>query len=87
MDEGLEDELYELGMRECIDGPDGCSGAVTYCPAPPRGERSYLRCEAHNEARWARYDDPNSSERFADMPTAPDWFDPADAGERWDSDY
>jgi hypothetical protein len=71
---------------ECIEGPDGCVGTVEFRPAPPHGERSFARCEAHQEARWARYEDSESVERWADMATPPDWFDPADAGESWDGE-
>lgn len=27
------------------------------------------------------------AERYPDTPFAPAWFDPAEAGERWDDDY
>jgi hypothetical protein len=35
--------------------------------------------------RLERYED--SMEKYARSDVAPSWFDPADAGERWDDDY
>jgi hypothetical protein len=70
---------------ECIDDPDFCSGAVEYRAVP--GGTAVPRCVAHFDARLARYEDPNSLERYADSDVAPAWFDPSIAGERWDDDY
>jgi len=68
----------------CIDGPQGCVGAVELRPSPPMGERSFARCEAHQERRWARFE--GSLEQEALSPSPPAWFDPMDAGERWDDE-
>ena len=83
--EHLHDE-HEDAFLECLEGPEGCAGAVEYRPVPPRGERAFPRCELHSEQRWARYDDPDSIERWADSDVPPPWFDPSAAGERWEDD-
>lgn len=71
---------------ECLEhDPEVCQGAVEYRPTPPFGERALPRCVFHNDRRWERYEN-SETEKWASMPTAPDWFDPADAGERWDDD-
>lgn len=72
--------------EDCLDyDPDTCSGAVELRCTPGGG--SFDRCEFHSEQRWERYNSEDSSERYANCSTAPDWFDPANAGEHWDSDY
>jgi hypothetical protein len=72
--------------RTCLNQSDECVGPVEFRPCPPRGERSFPRCEFHHEQRWAQYDDPDSIERWADSDVPPPWFDPMDAGERWNED-
>jgi hypothetical protein len=68
-----------LDATECLDyDPDTCSGPVDY-------RHSWPRCAFHGEKRLR--DHENSIERYADSDVAPSWFDPADAGERWDDDY
>lgn len=69
---------------ECMNKSPECAGAVEYRPAPPYGERSYRRCEFHQEKRWAQYE--GSLEQEAQSPIPPAWFDPSYAGERWDED-
>ena len=72
---------------ECLNagGSTECRGPVELHSVDPGRERAWPRCERH----WAdRLDDhQNSISRWAHSDVAPDWFDPADAGERWDDDY
>ncbi len=72
-----------LDASECLNyGPD-CRGQVDYRWSG--GTRHWPRCEFHIEQRLKARED--SSERYADSDCVPDWFDPADAGERWEDDY
>ena len=70
---------------ECLEhGPD-CKGKVEYHITPNRTDmKAFPRCEYH----WAkRLDDyENSMEKYAESHVAPDWFDPAYAGESWDEE-
>lgn len=69
--------------RRCLDESPECSGEVTMWTTD--GLRWWPRCEFHGERRLERYE--SSLERYAESDVAPDWFDPADIGERWDDDY
>jgi hypothetical protein len=71
---------------------EGClrEGGRTPCSGYVRYRYSDLgaaipECVAHMRESLDR----NTRERYRypDSPIAPDWFDPLDAGERWDDDY
>lgn len=64
---------------ECIDGPDGCRGAVEL-RNPGYGMRGYARCERHGAARLER--EADAARRYPTL--QPFDFDPADAGESWE---
>ena len=68
---------------ECLDGPEGCEGAVEYRMALSGTGVSYPRCDKH----WSdRLDVQEGINRR--YPThAPSDFDPSYAGESWDDDY
>lgn len=72
----------------CLNRGPECAGPVEYRPTPPYGERALPRCEHHDEARWASYNDENSIERYAASSPGvrPSWFDEGYAGEHWDED-
>lgn len=63
---------------ECLDGPDGCRGAVEL-RNPGYGTRGYPRCERHGRARQERERD--ASRRYPGLRPAD--FDECDAGESW----
>jgi len=69
----------------CLDASpaNSCSGDVEYHSID--GLRAWPRCEKHFDLRLDRYED--IMEKYAQSDVAPSWFDPADAGERWDYDY
>lgn len=69
---------------ECLDGPEDCAGAVEFRTTPDRSDfQAFPRCDFHFERRL------EAAERNLELQsdTAPSWFDPAYAGERWDADY
>jgi len=79
--------LDEYGQPlECLDdiGEDTCRGPVEYHTID--GTSSWPRCRLHFAARLERYEQ-SDTERYARSSIAPSWFDPADAGERWEDDY
>lgn len=69
---------------ECINGPAECRGHVELRMALSGTGIPYPRCGKH----W--HDRLELEERlradYPDTPNPPSWFDPADAGERWDHD-
>ena len=69
---------------KCLNDNDECQGTVDY-HTTGSSMRAWPRCVWHQAKREDQYD--NSMERYADSPVAPSWFDPADAGERWNDDY
>lgn len=72
-----------LNADECLDyHQGGCCGPVDY--RWTGGNSHWPRCEHHWELRMERRE--NSMEIYADSDVVPDWFDPANAGERWDDD-
>jgi hypothetical protein len=74
-----------LDADECLEYHKGdCSGPVDY-HITGSSLKAWPRCQHHAEQRWERYD--QSMERYADSDVVPEWFDPADAGERWEDDY
>jgi hypothetical protein len=68
----------------CLDGPDGCKGAVEYRHALSATGRSFARCDGHWSARLVVQAGINR--RYPDQPTPPRGFDPTYAGESWDED-
>lgn len=71
-----------MDADECINRSEDCKGPVDWAGAPGGG--SFPRCDYHAEKRWANQ---SELERYADSDVAPNWFDPADAGEHWDDQY
>jgi len=67
---------------ECIEGPEGCRGAVLM-RWPGYGERSWPRCEHHANERLRR--EQAAMQRYPDLGPPAD-FDPLDAGESWHPD-
>jgi len=63
---------------ECIDGPDGCRGAVQ-ARWPGYGSGAFVRCERHGDARVER-EQENRRKYFGPQPSD---FSPDDAGETW----
>lgn len=66
---------------ECLDGPDGCQGAVELRTVDLL--KWWPRCEKHFEERLEKQEHIN--ELLSNTPPA--WFDEGYAGERWDDDY
>jgi hypothetical protein len=71
---------------ECLDGPDDCNGVIEYRPSLSPSGKSFPRCDRH----WLKRLDEDEAMTLrvgswrSDVP--PPWFDPLDAGERWDED-
>lgn len=69
---------------ECVQyDPDECRGAVETF-APGRGA-ALPRCQLHIDKRAEAYD--RGIERYEHSDVTPGWFDPANVGEHWGSDY
>ena len=72
-------------IRSCLRdrGEDTCEGevGVRYSDLGT----AIWECDHHREESLKVLD--GIRERYPDSPFAPDWFDPLDAGERWDDDY
>lgn len=78
-------DVEELTAEDCLQyDPDTCKGEVEYFSPDGRGN-AFPRCQYHIEKRMESYE--NSMEKYAHSDVPPDWFDPMDAGERWDDDY
>ncbi|MFI2616611.1 hypothetical protein [Streptomyces sp. NPDC018584] len=74
--------------RQCLDqhkSDHTCQGPVTGQPSRAGTGTIIYRCAAGHDASeaYAR----KVRERYPDTDAAPDWFDPAYAGERWNDDY
>ena len=78
------DKAYEE-LPECLDGPEGCEGAVEYRMALSGTGRPFPRCEKHWDERLDEQERINDA--YPDSPCAPDWYDESYAGEHWDEDY
>lgn len=76
--------MPETDEPRCLQSGPDCRGKVEY-HLRPSDWKSFPRCERHQRARERSRE--TSLERYADSDVAPDWFDPADAGERWSDDY
>lgn len=70
--------------QHCLEESDECQGPVDYWTTGS-SLKAWPRCDYHGMRRQERYE--NSIEKYADSDVPPAWFDPADAGERWDEDY
>ena len=74
---------------ECLDGlmndRGECSGAVEPRQSLSGTGTPITRCDRHWSQRLEQHE--RDRERYPDSPFAPAWFDPLDAGERWDDDY
>lgn len=81
MSEPSETEL-EL---KCIQEPEGCEGPVEMRASLSATGVPYPRCQSHWYERLDRQ--AEIRERYPDTDLAPDWFDPLEAGERWNDDY
>jgi len=71
---------------DCLDNGNGaCAGETIYRMSLSGSGTSFPRCDRHWDIRLER--DERIRQDYPDSPFAPSWFDPAYAGERWDSDY
>lgn len=80
-DEEADDEA------RCLDDHDEgtCEGVIEYRMALSGTGVSFPRCDRHWQSRLVEQERINND--YPDSPIAPSWFDPMDAGERWDDDY
>lgn len=75
-----------LKAEDCIEhDPSECEGVVEYRMSLSPTGRAFPRCEKHWQKRLDWQEDHNS--KYPDSDAAPSWFDPANAGERWNDDY
>lgn len=72
-----------LTHEDCLDGPEGCKGAVEYRESLTGTGTAIKRCDEH----WSKRLDLEQElrERYPVHP--PSDFDPSYAGESWDEDY
>ena len=66
-----------LTFDDCLDGPLGCAGEVSYRMPMSGSGRSFARCDGHFEVRWA------TQERLSRDYGVPLVYDGSD----YDSDY
>ena len=68
---------------ECLDdrGENTCAGEVEYRYALSASGRSFPRCDRHWGKRLVEQERIDND--YPDSDTAPSWFDPSYAGERW----
>jgi hypothetical protein len=64
---------------------EDCSGRVELRTPLSGSGKSFPRCDAHWSKRLAMQERNNRN--YPDSPIAPAWFDPSNAGERWDDEY
>lgn len=69
---------------ECLEESPECRGEIAFHSVDPGRAAAFPRCEFHWEQRLDRRE--NSIEKYENSDVAPDWFDPAYAGEQWDED-
>ena len=77
-----------LTTEDCLDyrpGMGECSGAVEYRMALTATGKSFPRCDQHWDERLEAQREHDRI--YPDSPFPPAWFDPMNAGERWDYDY
>lgn len=80
MDSTETDELT------CLDSHQGgCQGDIDERPSLAGTGLLIARCDKHWSDRLE--EQRRIDQAYPDSPVAPDWFDPADAGEYWDTDY
>ena len=84
-DDSNDDE--QIDELHCIDdnGEDTCEGPVEFRMALSGTGRAFERCDYHWGTRLQ--EEERIRRDYPDSPCAPSWFDPMDAGERWDDDY
>lgn len=71
---------------KCLDAHrGGCTGAVELRYALSSTGTQFPRCDGHWAERLREQERINRD--YPDSPVPPAWFDPAAAGENWDSDY
>jgi len=72
--------------QDCLEyGSGDCEGAVEYRMSLTGSGMAFERCDFHWNLRLEREEELRRD--YPDSPIAPSWFDPMDAGERWDDDY
>jgi hypothetical protein len=95
LDARIQQRREELaaGLRdgeepECLDDAtaETCQGELDWRMPLSGTGRSFLRCDLHWEARLAEQERIEET-YHVNSAGPPDWFDEADAGERWDDDY
>ncbi len=78
--------MTTLTHEDCLQHGDGrCEGETLFRESLSGTGTPIKRCDRHWELRLEQH--ARHLEVYPDSPLAPAWFDPADAGERWDSDY
>ena len=65
---------------KCLNESKDCKGPVEY--RIRADGLSFPRCDFH----WDQRLETEQHIKELESPFAPDWFDPLDAGERWDED-
>lgn len=74
-----------MSALECLDAwRSPCEGAIQFRTPISGTGRAFLRCDRHWDERLDEQERIN--ETYPDSPCPPDWFDPMDAGERWDEE-
>lgn len=74
-----------MSELQCLDEDEDCLGKIEYRYPLSASGKSFVRCEYHWQLRLMKQEEWDRE--LPDSPNAPDWFDPMDAGEYWDSDY
>lgn len=80
--------MARTDQLECLESGndhDPCRGAVEYRMALSASGKNFPRCDHHWSKRLTEQERINQD--YPDSPSPPAWFDPMDAGERWDDDY
>lgn len=75
-----------MTKEQCLEHhKEECSGEVEFRMALSASGKNFPRCEYHWNKRLESHE--AHVKVYPDSPIAPSWFDPADAGERWDDEY